>query len=72
MLAGQQALFADARRGKVLGAGELKLQDWFVPVLYQEEQDPQLLTRIPPQQVRQLEAEKRRLSLGDGRGGPGG
>ncbi|HEX3530987.1 MAG TPA: CHAT domain-containing protein [Thermoanaerobaculia bacterium] len=65
MLAGQQALFADARRGKVLGAGELKLQDWFVPVLYQEEQDPQLLTRIPPQEIRQLEAEKRRLSLGD-------
>ncbi|HBL29159.1 MAG TPA: hypothetical protein DD490_20200, partial [Acidobacteria bacterium] len=44
MLAGQRELFADARRGKILGAGELKLQDWFVPVLYQEEQDPQLLT----------------------------
>jgi len=64
MLAGQQALFADARRGKILGAGELKLQDWFVPVLYQEEQDPQLLTKIPPQQIQQLEAEKRRLSFG--------
>lgn len=64
MLAGQQALFADARRGKVLGAGELRLRDWFVPVLYQEEQDPRLLTRIPPQEIRQLEAEKRRLSLG--------
>ncbi len=64
MLAGQQALFADDRRGKILGAGELHLQDWSVPVLYQEEQDPQLLTRIPPQQIRQLEAEKRRLSLG--------
>ena len=64
MLAGQQALFADDRRGKVLGAGELRLQDWFVPVLYQEEQDPQLVTKIPPQQIRQLEAEKRRLSLG--------
>jgi len=64
MLAGQQALFADPRRGRVLGAGELKLQDWFVPVLYQDEQDPQLLTRIPPQQIQQLEAEKRRLSLG--------
>ncbi len=64
MLAGQQALFADPRRGKILGAGELQLQDWFVTVLYQEEQDPQLLTRIPPQQIQQLEAEKRRLSLG--------
>lgn len=64
MLAGQQALFADDRRGKILGAGELRLQDWFVPVLYQEEQDPQLITRIPPKQVQQLEAKKRRLSLG--------
>ncbi|MEA2604902.1 MAG: hypothetical protein QOF89_5894 [Acidobacteriota bacterium] len=64
MLAGQQALFADDRRGKVLGAGELRLQDWFVPVLYQEEQDPQLITRISPQEVQQLEARKRRLSLG--------
>jgi tetratricopeptide (TPR) repeat protein len=65
MLAGQQALFADTRRGKVLGAGELRLQDWFVPVLYQEEQDPQLITEIPLQQVRQLEEKKRRLSLGN-------
>jgi tetratricopeptide (TPR) repeat protein len=64
MLAGQQALFADTRRGKVLGIGELRLQDWFVPVLYQEEQDPQLVTRISPREVQQLEAKKRRLSLG--------
>ncbi|HEX3551724.1 MAG TPA: CHAT domain-containing protein [Thermoanaerobaculia bacterium] len=65
MLAGQQALFADTWRGKDFGAGELRLQDWFVPVLYQEEQDPQLITRISPQEVQQLEAKKRRLSLGD-------
>ena len=65
MLAGQQALFADTWRGKILGAGDLRLQDWFVPVLYQEEQDPQLLTKIPPEEVRQLQARKRRLSLGD-------
>lgn len=64
MLASQQTLFADTRRGRVLGAGELRLQDWFVPVLYQEEQDPQLVTRISPREVQQLEAKKRRLSLG--------
>lgn len=64
MLAGQRALFADTRRGKVLGIGELRLQDWFVPVLYQEEQDPQLITRISPKDVQQLEAKKRRLRLG--------
>jgi len=65
MLAGQRALFADTRRGKMLGIGELRLQDWFVPVLYQEEQDPQLITRISPKAVQQLEAKKRRLRLGD-------
>lgn len=65
MLAGQQALFADTKRGKVLGLGELHLQDWFVPVLYQEQQDPQLITKTPPETVRQLEATERRLSLGD-------
>jgi tetratricopeptide (TPR) repeat protein len=65
MLAGQRALFNDTRRGKVLGVGELRLQDWFVPVLYQEEEDPQLITRISPKAVQQLEAKKRRLRLGD-------
>jgi tetratricopeptide (TPR) repeat protein len=65
MLAGQRALFNDTRRGKMLGIGELRLQDWFVPVLYQEEQDPQLITRISPKAVQQLEAKKRRLRLGE-------
>jgi CHAT domain-containing protein len=64
MLAGQQALIGDTYRGKIMGAGELHLQDWFVPVLYQEEQDPQLITALPPQIVRQLQAQQRRLSLG--------
>jgi tetratricopeptide (TPR) repeat protein len=65
MLAGQRALFADTRRGKMLGIGELRLQDWFVPVLYQEEEDPQLITHILPKAVQQLEAKKRLLRLGD-------
>ena len=42
MLAGQVALFEDAYRFKIMGAGNLELQDWFVPVLYQEQADPQL------------------------------
>lgn len=65
MLAGQRELERDTLRGKMLGAGELRLQDWFVPVLYQEEQDPQLVTRLPPEYVRQLEDTRRRLSLGE-------
>ena len=35
-----------------------------MPVLYQEEHDPQLITKLPPEDVQQLEAKKRRLSLG--------
>lgn len=65
MLAGQQALYGDTWRGKMMGAGELRLQDWFVPVLYQEEQDPQLITRLPSKEVQQLQAKQRRLSLGE-------
>jgi hypothetical protein len=44
MLAGQEALYGDPYRGKKIGAGNLELQDWFVPVLYQDAADPQLFT----------------------------
>jgi tetratricopeptide (TPR) repeat protein len=65
MLAGQRELEGNTYRGKLMGAGELRLQDWFVPVLYQEEQDPQLVSRLPPEDVTQLEGTRRRLSLGE-------
>ncbi len=65
MLAGQRELESDTIRGKMLGAGVLHLQDWFVPVLYQDVQDPQLVSKLPPEDVRRLEGVKRRLSLGD-------
>ena len=32
MLEGQRALFADSYRIRIMGARELRLQDWFVPV----------------------------------------
>ena len=64
MLAGQNALINDTYRGKVMGAGDLHLQDWFVPVLYQEEQDPQLLTVLPSKQVQQIQTQQRELRLG--------
>ena len=64
MLAGQRALQTDTYRGRIKGAGDLHLQDWFVPVLYQEEQDPRLITRRPSEQARQLLETQRRLSLG--------
>jgi len=65
MIAGQRELHRDTVRGKVMGAGELRLQDWFVPVLYQEAQDPQLITALLPKDVQQLQAKQRRLSLGE-------
>jgi tetratricopeptide (TPR) repeat protein len=64
MIAGQNALFDEDFRIRVMGAGELRLQDWFVPVLYQEENDPQLVTRLLPEQVQILQTKQRRLSLG--------
>src|SRR5262249_17325276 len=63
MLAGQLALQTDTYRGRIMGAGNLHLQDWFVPVLYQEAQDPRLITRLPSEQARQLQERQRRLSL---------
>jgi tetratricopeptide (TPR) repeat protein len=64
MLAGQQALSGDTYRGTIMGAGDLRLHDWFVPVLYQEANDPQLITKLLPKDVQQLQARQRELSLG--------
>jgi tetratricopeptide (TPR) repeat protein len=53
MLAGQRVLNSDQSRGKRYGIGELTLADWFVPVLYQEKQDPQLFEATPAPQTRE-------------------
>lgn len=65
MLAGQNALEADKWRGKIMGAGDLHLHDWFVPVLYQEEQDPQLVTSLPAEAVRRLQERRQQLRFGN-------
>jgi tetratricopeptide (TPR) repeat protein len=50
MLAGQRNLKDESFRGRVFGEDDLHLQDWFVPVLYQEQADPQLFrTTVAPQ-----------------------
>ncbi len=51
MLAGQRELKDDPSRGQVFGVGELRLEDWFVPVLFQEKDDPQLFRTIPTPQT---------------------
>ncbi len=47
MLEGQRALKDDTSRGRIFGVGELRLEDWFVPVLFQEKDDPQLFRATP-------------------------
>ena len=64
MLAGQAALYDDPYRFKVMGAGNLELRDWFVPVLYQDEDDPQLFTITPGEAAARLAAQRRTLQLG--------
>lgn len=53
MLAGQRDLHDNPSRGRVFGVGDFRLRDWFVPVLFQEKEDPQLFRAIPARQTRE-------------------
>ena len=53
MLEGQRKLKGDTFRGRIFGAGELRLEDWFVPVLFQEKDDPQLFRTTPARQTQE-------------------
>jgi tetratricopeptide (TPR) repeat protein len=64
MLAGQSELQTNTFRGKVF-TGDLNLQDWFVPVLFQEEQDPQLIREVPAAHVQAIFARQQELALGE-------
>ncbi len=50
VLHGQQALMKDSSRINIVGAGQLHLQDWFVPVLYQYHDQPLLAQSLQNQQ----------------------
>jgi tetratricopeptide (TPR) repeat protein len=65
MLAGQRALHSDPSRGQRYGIGELTLADWFVPVLYQEKDDPQLFTATPAPQTQEDLRSRLRARLGE-------
>lgn len=65
MLAGQEALYGDPYRFKIMGVGELALQDWFVPVLYQEADDPQLFTVQVGEAAARLAGKRRERQLGN-------
>ncbi|MBU1724199.1 MAG: tetratricopeptide repeat protein, partial [Gammaproteobacteria bacterium] len=64
MLAGQTELMRDTFRLPIVGAGDLHLQDWFVPILYQEQHDPQLFARIPSATAQLMTAQQRQTRLG--------
>ena len=53
MLAGQCQLKDDTYRGQIFGEGALRLEDWFVPVLFQEKDDPQLFTTASSKQTQE-------------------
>ena len=63
MLAGQSELETNAFRGRAF-TGDLEMKDWFVPVLFQEEQDLQLIAEMPAGQVQAVVEKERRLALG--------
>ena len=64
MLAGQRALNGNTLRGRTF-TGEVHLQDWFVPVLFQEVDDPQVIRDVPSEQVQAIWEEQAELALGD-------
>jgi tetratricopeptide (TPR) repeat protein len=64
MLTSQQALHSDPFRLQVFGGNDLHLQDWFVPVLFQEEEDLQLFRQVPSERIAQVIRQERRLRLG--------
>ncbi len=64
MLAGQKALHRDTFRMQMSGVGKVHLQDWFVPVLFQDREDPQLFKRIPSKEREETNRKTKSLHLG--------
>jgi len=64
MLAGQRELQDNPVRGRVFGVGEFRLQDWFVPVLYQDRDDPPLFREMPSPQTSEDWRARLRKRLG--------
>lgn len=64
MLAGQRALHDDKVRANLPGGEKLRLDDWFVPVLFQEKKDPQLVRAIPGRAALELDQKAWQKRLG--------
>ena len=65
MLAGQRQLKNDTFRASIFGAGDLKLEDWFVPVLFQQRDDPGLFNVTPSKQTQQDYRQVVNCRIGD-------
>jgi len=66
MLRAQTALAADPFRGARSGVTlPFELQDWFVPVLYQDDDDPRLIRAVPDATAKELAERRRLIQLGD-------
>lgn len=63
VLSGRKALGGDDMRHKIVKPGEIKILDWFVPVLYQDSQNPFLITGLAAGEQR-TQVQKRFQSLG--------
>ena len=61
VLAGRQSLMENNDRINIAGVGMLQMQDWFVPLLYQREDDPRFFETA----LQVSEVEKPALRLGD-------
>jgi tetratricopeptide (TPR) repeat protein len=64
MLAGQKALKMNSFRTTIFGAGKLELQDWFVPILLQEKDDPRLFKRLPSKAMQDIQQNQRIKQMG--------
>lgn len=65
-LEGRETETVDAERlAGVMGAGEFHLEDWFVPVLYQDRQDLPLVTQRLSEQAQRQQAKQNQARLGE-------
>ncbi|HMT94674.1 CHAT domain-containing protein [uncultured Thiothrix sp.] len=64
MLKGQSALMRRTFRFAQPSVGDVHLQDWFVPILYQEYFDPALFQTLPSEMAQRVNTHRRALQLG--------
>jgi len=70
MLAAQQLLMTDKTRFDSDSSDGFFIEDWFIPVLYQEREDPALFSQVLPQTLQNLVARQKHIACGDLPGAP--